>query len=187
MVLLPTAKSINGGTRIRSTFAMPVQHDTIAPHNSHHIAASAEIKESDAEYLAKHNIRALMADMVQEIVVAKPVSPVQFMIDYLAVGSSLCQQDKYGLSMMRRARLMKIFKAWDKNQDKTVDLKELRAFTRKHGGNAVTQDELKDIFMDMDESGDSKVDEDEFLKFFSLSVKRMDDDEFEQMIQDMLQ
>ena len=116
MVLLPTAKSINGGTRIRSTFAMPVQHDTIAPHNSHHIAASAEIKESDAEYLAKHNIRALMADMVQEIVVAKPVSPVQFMIDYLAVGSSLCQQDKYGLSMMRRARLMKIFKAWDKNQ-----------------------------------------------------------------------
>ena len=37
---------------------MPVQHDTIAPHNSHHIAASAEIKESDAEYLAKHNIRA---------------------------------------------------------------------------------------------------------------------------------
>ena len=79
---------------------MPVQHDTIAPHNSHHIAASAEIKESDAEYLAKHNIRALMADMVQEIVIAKPVSPVQFMIDYLAVGSSLCQQDKYGLSMM---------------------------------------------------------------------------------------
>ena len=44
--------------------------------------------------------------------------------------------------------------------------------------------------MDMDESGDSKVDEDEFLeflKFFSLSVKRMDDDEFEQMIKDMLQ
>jgi hypothetical protein len=31
------------------------------------------------------------------------------------------------------------------------------------------------------------VDEDEFLKFFSLSVKRMDDDEFEQMIKDMLQ
>jgi Ca2+-binding EF-hand superfamily protein len=89
--------------------------------------------------------------------------------------------------MMRRARLMKIFKAWDKKQDGTVDLKELRAFTGKHGGNAVSRDELKDIFMDMDESGDSKVDEDEFLKFFSLSVKRMDDDEFEQMIKDMLQ
>lgn len=166
---------------------MPVQHDTIAPHKSHHVAASAEVKESDAEYLAKHDIRALMADMLQEIVVEKPVLPVQFMIDYLAVGSSLCQQDKYGLSMMRRARLMKIFKAWDKKQDGTVDLKELRAFTGKHGGNAVSRDELKDIFMDMDESGDSKVDEDEFLKFFSLIVKRMDDDEFEQMIKDMLQ
>ena len=46
---------------------------------------------------------------------------------------------------------------------------------------------LFSLFMDMDESGDSKVDEDEFLKFFSLSVKRMDDDEFEQMIKDMLQ
>ena len=73
---------------------MPVQHDTIAPHKSHHVAASAEVKESDAEYLAKHDIRALMADMLQEIVVEKPVLPVQFMIDYLAVGSSLCQQDK---------------------------------------------------------------------------------------------
>ena len=93
-----------------------------------------------------------MADMLQEIVVEKPVLPVQFMIDYLAVGSSLCQQDKYGLSMMRRARLMKIFKAWDKKQDGTVDLKELRAFTGKHGGNAVSRDELKDIFMDMDDS-----------------------------------
>ena len=68
---------------------MPVQHDTIAPHKSHHVAASAEVKESDAEYLAKHDIRALMADMLQEIVVEKPVLPVQFMIDYLAVGLSL--------------------------------------------------------------------------------------------------
>ena len=129
---------------------MPVQHDTIAPHKSHHVAASAEVKESDAEYLAKHDIRALMADMLQEIVVEKPVLPVQFMIDYLAVGPSLCQQDKYGLSMRRRARLMKIFKAGDKKKDGTVDLKELRAVTGKTGGNAVARDELKDIITDMD-------------------------------------
>ena len=117
------------GTRIRAFAAF--QHDTIAPHNSHHIAARGGDQGERCGVSRQPQHPRAMADMVQEIVVAY-VSPVQFMIDYLAVGSSLCQQDKYGLSMMRRARLMKIFKQ-DKNQDKTVDLKELRAFCRKHG------------------------------------------------------
>ena len=100
-----------------------------------------KIKAADEDYLARHQIKDLMAAMLQEVVMRKPLDPVQYLVDYLTLDPSLAAQDENGVSAYRRARLLEVFKVMDDGDGK-VNFKECQGFTGKHGGKVLSETEL---------------------------------------------
>lgn len=145
-----------------------------------------KIKAADEDYLARHQIKDLMAAMLQEVVMRKPLDPVQYLVDYLTLDPSLAAQDENGVSAYRRARLLEVFKVMDADGDGKVNFKECQGFTGKHGGKVLSETELSAIFGDIDSSMDALIDEDEFVRFFSRVVRTMGNPAFNAMIDDML-
>ena len=145
-----------------------------------------KIKAADEEYLARHQIKDLMAAMLQEVVMRKPRDPVQYLVDYLTMDPSRAAQDANGVSAYRRARLLDVFKVMDADGDGKVDFKECQGFTGKHGGKVLSETELSAIFGDIDSSMDALIDEDEFVRFFSRVVRSMSNPDFDAMIEEML-
>ena len=45
---------------------------------------------------------------------------------------------------------------------------------------------MREVFRDFDTSGDHQIDKDEFLAFFSRSVKALSNSEFETMVGEMM-
>uniref|UniRef100_A0A7S0SFB3 EF-hand domain-containing protein n=1 Tax=Mantoniella antarctica TaxID=81844 RepID=A0A7S0SFB3_9CHLO len=145
-----------------------------------------ELLLSDQEYLVTHNIQDLMAGMLREIVVTKPMDPIQYMVDHMVLGAEQATQDALGLSHYRRSKLMAIFGQMDKNGSGAVDFKEIKAHSSKNGGQALTEEELREVFRDFDTSGDHQIDSAEFLAFFSRSVKALSNAEFDIMAAEMM-
>jgi len=124
-----------------------------------------------------------LGGLIQE----KPKDPVQFLIDSLSFGDAkLAVQDKNGLSGYRRARLLEVFRQMDNDRSGYVDFKEIQAHSSKYGGQALTEAELREVFRDFDVSGDNQVSEEEFLVFFGRSVSHVSNEDFDQMVSEML-
>jgi|AntAceMinimDraft_12_1070368.scaffolds.fasta_scaffold181138_1 Ca2+-binding EF-hand superfamily protein len=51
---------------------------------------------------------------------------------------------------------------------------------------ALTEEELREVFRDFDTSGDHQIDSAEFLAFFSRSVKALSNAEFDIMAAEMM-
>lgn len=128
----------------------------------------------------------MMAGMLKEIITTKPKDPVQYMVDYLVMDVNDATQDKYGLSKYRRGKLIDIFNLMDKNGSGAVDYKEIKEHSAKYGGQALTEEELREVFRDFDTSGDHQIDKEEFLAFFSRSVKALSNSEFDTMVGEMM-
>lgn len=124
--------------------------------------------------------------MLKEIIISKPVDPLQYMLDYMVMGVNDAKQDKYGLSKYRRGKLLDIFNVMDKNGSGAVDYKEIKEHSAKFGGQALMEEELREVFRDFDTSGDHQIDKDEFLAFFSRSVKALSNKEFDAMVGEMM-
>lgn len=63
--------------------------------------------------------------------------------------------------------------------------REIKEHSAKYGGQALTEEELREVFRDFDTSGDHQIDKEEFLAFFSRSVKALSNAEFETMVGEM--
>ena len=63
---------------------------------------------------------------------------------------------------------------------------DVQLFTSRYGGQVLTQDELKEIFTDFDQSEDNSITKDEFYLFFSKVSLRQKNAEFDQMVEEML-
>ena len=63
-----------------------------------------------------------------------------------------------------------------------VDFRETVGFVSKHGGAVLSDEELKSIFKDFDESLDNEIDQGEFVKFFSRTAGPMSNAQFEEMV-----
>jgi hypothetical protein len=63
---------------------------------------------------------------------------------------------------------------------------EIKEHSAKYGGQALTEEELREVFRDFDTSGDHQIDKEEFLAFFSRSVKVLSNKEFEVMVGEMM-
>ena len=70
--------------------------------------------------------------------------------------------------------------------DGKVKYQDVELFTSRYGGQVLTQEELKDIFTDFDQSSDGLVVKEEFYKFFSKISMRQKNTDFDSMIDDML-
>mmetsp|Transcript_25719 Transcript_25719/g.55862 ORF Transcript_25719/g.55862 Transcript_25719/m.55862 type:complete len:161 (-) Transcript_25719:174-656(-) len=149
-------------------------------------AVEQSIKKADAEYLEKHNIKELMQKLMTDIVIGKPTDPIQYITDVLSLDEEFAKQDEFGLSLYRRNKLAAIFKQMDKNDNGTVDFQEVHSHCARYGGNALTEDEIKEIFVDFDTSGDKKISRKEFLQFFARAVYLLDNTQFDAMIAEML-
>ena len=145
-----------------------------------------QIKEADEAYLAKHDVKGLVGELLGEVVTQRPLDPVQYMVDHLSLGAASARQDVNGLSAYRRDQLMRVFRAMDAKSDGTVDFGEITAFVGKHGGGTVTERELLDIFADFDTDGDARVDVYEFMRFFGRFCRTLSNAGFDQLIVDML-
>lgn len=127
-----------------------------------------------------------MAGVLKEIITNKPADPLQYMVDYMVMDVNEAKQDKYGLSQYRRGKLLDIFNVMDKNRSGAVDYKEIKEHSAKYGGQALTEEELREVFRDFDTSGDHQIDKEEFLAFFSRSVKALSNKEFDSMVGEMM-
>jgi hypothetical protein len=150
------------------------------------MSVDEEIRHGDEAYLAKHEIKELMSAMLREVVTRKPLDPVQYLVDYLSMDPARAAQDANGLSAYRRGKLLDVFKAMDADGDGKVTLDECRGFTSKHGGHVLSEEEVANIFGDVDSSMDSLIDEEEFAAFFARSMRALSNEEFDRVIADML-
>mmetsp|Transcript_38362 Transcript_38362/g.53256 ORF Transcript_38362/g.53256 Transcript_38362/m.53256 type:complete len:161 (-) Transcript_38362:241-723(-) len=149
-------------------------------------AVEDSIKQADKTYLEKHHVKALMHQLLTDIVVQKPVDPIQYLVDVLSFDDpNDAKQDKFGLSIFRRRKLYDIFKQMDKNENGSVDFSEIQAHTSRYGGNALTKEEMEEIFKDFDSTGDRKITVEEFMQFFARAVSQMDNEEFDKMVGEM--
>jgi len=147
----------------------------------------SSIQKADERYLAKHNVKDLMAQLLKDLITNKPKDPVQFLVDALSFEDpEMAQQDKYGLSRYRKKRLLEIFAQMDKNNSGQVEFKEVQAHSSKYGGTALSETELMEVFRDFDTSGDNMISQEEFLLFFSRAVSNMDNAEFDALVMEML-
>ena len=59
--------------------------------------------------------------------------------------------------------------------------------TYRYGSQALTDDELKDIFKDFDMSGDNAISPAEFKLFFARALRHVSNAEFEASMQSMVE
>mmetsp|Transcript_29053 Transcript_29053/g.48778 ORF Transcript_29053/g.48778 Transcript_29053/m.48778 type:complete len:165 (+) Transcript_29053:137-631(+) len=150
-------------------------------------AVERSIKQADAEYLEKHHIKALMHQILTDVVTGKPKDPIQYIVDVLTLENpGDAKQDNHGLSCTRREKLLVIFQQMDKDKNGTVDFREVQQHTSRYGGAALSEAELKEIFKDLDTTGDTKISQEEFLAFFARAVFNLDNAEFDKMCTEML-
>jgi hypothetical protein len=148
----------------------------------------AETTDANEAYLLKHGIKDLMGSMIQAVVEQKPLDPVQFLVDRLTLenGEAMSCQDENGLSLWRRRKLLEVFHQMDADKSGKVDFRETVGFVSKHGGAVLSDEELKSIFKDFDESLDNEIDQGEFVKFFSRTAGPMSNAQFEEMVEEMM-
>jgi len=150
-------------------------------------ASDAATCEADQAYLEQHNIKSVLGQLLHELLKSQPKDPVQYMVDALSMPNAEdAVQDKFGLSKYRREALMKIFRAMDKDGSGEIEFQEIKAHSSKYGGQALTEAELREVFRDIDTTNDHKVSAEEFLAFFARSVAKIDNEEFDRMIKEML-
>ncbi|XP_075265100.1 uncharacterized protein LOC142357343 [Convolutriloba macropyga] len=147
-----------------------------------------KIKEEDAAYLEKHGIDKIFEDVLQRLLMTKPKDHMQYIIDLMTFSNpdDATQDPKTGLSNYRTRKLEKIFEYMDKDVDGKVRYQDVQLFTSRYGGQVLTQDELKEIFTDFDQSEDNSITKDEFYLFFSKVSLRQKNAEFDQMVEEML-
>ena len=74
----------------------------------------------------------------------------------------------------------------DADKSGKVDFRETVGFVSKHGGAVLSDEELKSIFKDFDESLDNEIDQGEFVKFFQPERGAMSNAQFEEMVEEMM-
>ncbi|GAQ88502.1 hypothetical protein KFL_004340090 [Klebsormidium nitens] len=150
---------------------------------------TADNLQATAEtYLTEYRVNDLLTWLLRELLVHQPAEPIQFMVDLMTFPGdpSRATQDGRGLSEYRKSKLLALFHQMDKDDSGSVEFKEIYAHSSKYGGMALTPEELKAVFQDFDTSGDSKVTVDEFLTFFSRTLVQCSNEEFDEMMKEML-
>mmetsp|Transcript_24549 Transcript_24549/g.80154 ORF Transcript_24549/g.80154 Transcript_24549/m.80154 type:complete len:161 (+) Transcript_24549:129-611(+) len=149
--------------------------------------SDATIKAQDAEYMEKHKIKEMLSSLMFTLIEKEPKDPIQFLVDALSLDNPAdAEQDAYGLSKYRRARLLDIFRQMDKDKSGFIEFKEIKEHSSKYGGQALSEAELREVFRDFDSTNDHRISEEEFLQFFARSVAHIDNTEFDAMVSDML-
>jgi len=96
----------------------------------------------------------------------------------------------YGLSDARTMKLLDLFSLTDRDHSGSIDCYELQMFTKAFLSvvtDPVLREDSKAIVEQIDIEHNGRVDKDEFLNFFSLVSGAMDDDTFDQVIQELFE
>ncbi|KAI8476446.1 MAG: hypothetical protein J3K34DRAFT_510027 [Monoraphidium minutum] len=142
--------------------------------------------EQDQAYLEKHGIGQLFNGIVLDIARQAPADPLQFMIDTLTLGPELAMQSaETGLPKHRQSKLEKVFRVIDKAGTGKLSLRALQAYANSHGGETLTNADLRAIFKDFKPGMDHLVGLPQFLTFFSRVSRTINNRDFDAMVDEM--
>ncbi|KIZ03041.1 flagellar associated protein [Monoraphidium neglectum] len=145
-----------------------------------------KLYEQDQAYLEQHGVGPLFSGLLADIARTMPADPVQFMIDSLTLGPEQAEQSpETGLPKHRQSKLEKVFRIIDKAGTGRMSLRALQAYANSHGGDTLTNADLKTIFKDFKPGQDHLVGLPQFLAFFSRVSRTINNKDFEEMIVEM--
>ena len=136
-------------------------------------------------YLRTQNCNELVGGMLEGLIVEKPMDTVQFLIDHLEGRDA--RQDENGLSAFRRNLLEGLFKKMDKDGGGSIDINELKEYVVRFGGDSVSDQDIMAIAADIDTDGNGQIEWIEFLLFFARSLNLLSNQEFEAVVNSMLE
>ena len=115
----------------------------------------------------------------------KPAHVVKYLIDRLENPGDVegaAQDPVTGLTGYQTKRLEEVFRAWDKDSSGFVDFFEVRDHVAKYGIEGKSPDELREVFREIDQSNDNKIQVEEFLQFFGRTSGGMEREQFDKFI-----
>ncbi|GBF89141.1 flagellar associated protein [Raphidocelis subcapitata] len=145
----------------------------------------------DLEYLQRHGVGPLLNGLVLALTKAAPPDPLQFLIDSLQLGTEGAEQasaaanPETGLPRHRQAKLEKVFRIIDRSGTGRMSMRALQAYANSHGGETLTNADLRALFRDFKPGDDQLVGLQQFLAFFGRVSRTMTNKDFDSMIKEM--
>ena len=132
-----------------------------------------------------HGIQPLLEGLLRGVLETKPAHVVKYLIDRLENPGDVegaAQDPVTGLTGYQTKRLEEVFRAWDKDSSGFVDFFEVRDHVAKYGIEGKSPDELREVFREIDQSNDNKIQVEEFLQFFGRTSRGMEREQFDKFI-----
>ena len=134
------------------------------------------------------NIQPLLEGLLQGVLETKPTHLVKYLLDRLENPGDVegaAQDPVTGLTGYQTKRLQGVFRAWDKDSSGYIDFFEVRDHVAKYGIEGKSPGEVREIFREIDQSNDNKIQVDEFLTFFGRTSRGMERGQFDKFILDL--
>lgn len=135
-----------------------------------------------------HKIQPLLEGLLQGVLETKPTHVVKYLLDRLENPDDVegaAQDPVTGLTGYQTKRLQEVFRAWDKDSSGYIDFFEVRDHVAKYGIEGKSPEEVREIFREIDQSNDNKIQIDEFLMFFGRTSRGMEREQFDKFILDL--
>mmetsp|Transcript_76712 Transcript_76712/g.155915 ORF Transcript_76712/g.155915 Transcript_76712/m.155915 type:complete len:173 (+) Transcript_76712:66-584(+) len=146
-----------------------------------------KLAEDGAAYMEKHQINAMLGELVTNLVTLQPKDPLQYIIDSVEFSPEFARQDpETGLPEHRRSKLEDVFKLLDKEGLGSVSFDGLQQYSAKHGGGTLGDDDLQSMFTDFAPSGGTRITLPEFLAYFAKVSRTMPNPTFATLVADLM-
>ncbi|GMH37320.1 hypothetical protein BSKO_05193 [Bryopsis sp. KO-2023] len=146
----------------------------------------SKIEALDRKYLEENKVDELLGGILERMLVEKPPDPIQYMADCIEHDFDSASQDSTtGLPARRKKKLEGVFDYMNKDGTGKISFQEIRQFAATTG-TSMSDKELKGIFTDFDSNKDNQISLKEFLVFFGRSAKPMNNEEFDELIKELM-